>query len=112
MAVSIATIKVLLMQTNTTFQDDILLILKEHSMRWVCTQVGVPFEAFPDDLEYIADEITMARVNLLQSEGMKAEHTDISRFDYKQDIYSEWIPVIADWVDMKERRNRRRLKMI
>lgn len=112
MIIDITTLKILLMQKNIDYQDEIITKLKEFSMRWVSTQAGRDYEDFPMPLDYIADEITMARINLLQSEGLKAEHTDISRFDYRTDIYSQWIPVIDDWVDLQERRNRRKLKMI
>lgn len=59
------------------------------------------------ELDYIADELTASRMSQLNSEGLKTESTDITRYDYKDDIYANWYGILNRWLEQQgEYRNK------
>lgn len=99
--VDIAELKILQGYGSINLRDDLLKLLKGRAMLHICNYLGIKFavDTFPEDLEYVADELASSRLSLINSEGIKSEVTDISRFDYIDDIYANWYKVLDDWKD-------------
>ena len=49
---------------------------------------------------------------MLNSEGLKTESTDISRYDYVDDIYKNWYNWLDDWRRKEESNGKNRVRMI
>lgn len=98
--VDIAELKLIQGYGALSIRDDLLKLLKGRAMQYICIYIGKTFEVatFPKDLEFVADELAASRLSSINSEGLKAEITDISRFDYTEDIYANWVPVLDEWM--------------
>ncbi|QOC57480.1 hypothetical protein EH802P2_00058 [Enterococcus phage EH802P2] len=98
--VNIDELKIIQGYGSISLRDDLLKLLKGRAMQHICIYIKKPFSvaSFPQALEYIADELAASRLSLVNSEGIKTEVTDISRFDYSEDIYANWYKVLDDWV--------------
>lgn len=97
--VDIAELKIIQGYGSITLRDELLKLLKGRAMLHICIYLGITFtvEEFPEELEYVADELAASRLSLINSEGIKAEVTDISRYDYIDDIYAKWYMVLDEW---------------
>ncbi|CDK41794.1 hypothetical protein GUE55_15300 [Listeria monocytogenes] len=72
-------------------QDEVLTILISNIQKAILLIVGMEVtDVFPEELSFIAVEIACSRYQQLNSEGLKLESTDISRFDYESDIYAKY----------------------
>lgn len=98
--VDIAELKLIQGYGALSIRDDLLKLLKGRAMQYICIYIGKTFDVatFPKDLEFVADELAASRLSSINSEGLKAEITDISRFDYTDDIYANWVPVLDEWM--------------
>lgn len=102
--VNIDELKIIQGYGSVSLRDDLLKLLKGRAMQHICIYIKKPFtlESFPPELEYIADELAASRLSLINSEGLESEVTDISRYDYQDDIYANWYKVLDDWMDAQE----------
>lgn len=100
MTVELRRLKILLGISQDDFsQDEVLTVIKENVINAISQYIGVTPLSFPYmELEWIADEICTSRYSLLNSEGLKTESTDISRFDYKDDIFAQWLPYLDRFI--------------
>ena len=98
-AIDISELKIMLGYFNTSVRDNLLKVLKKRARQHICQIVKQPVNKFPMELDYIADELTASRLSSLNSEGLKTESTDITRYDYKDDIYANWMSILLDWAD-------------
>lgn len=98
--------------SNTNVRDTLLISVKKDAISLICLRLGRTPDRFPEALEVVADNITKAAITQLNSEGLKTEMTDISRYDYVEDIYEQWIPWIDNWQSQSEAGNRKRLRML
>lgn len=98
-AIDISELKLMLGYFNSAIRDNLLKVLKKRARQHICQVIRVEPIKFPMALDYIADELTAARMSSLNSEGLKTESTDITRYDYKDDIYANWMPILSDWAD-------------
>lgn len=98
--IELTRLKVLLgIPKDDTTQDEVLTVIKETAQLAICQYIGVTPLNYPVmELDWIADEISTARFSLLNSEGLKTETTDISRFDYKDDIFAQWLPYLDKYM--------------
>lgn len=98
--VDIAELKLIQGYGALSIRDNLLKLLKGRAMQYICIYIGRPFSVkdFPQELEFVADELAASRLSSINSEGLKAEITDISRFDYTEDIYANWMPVLDEWM--------------
>lgn len=109
--IDISELKLMLGYFNTSIRDNLLKVLKKRARQHICQVIKQPVLQFPLDLDYIADELTAARLSSLNSEGLKTESTDITRYDYKDDIYANWMPILLDWADDNDLLKGRKFKM-
>lgn len=77
--------------------DRLLLLLKTNASNAI--KLFLRSSSLPEELEWIADELAVIRFGLLNSESVKAESTDLSRFDYKDDIFEQYIPILEQYRD-------------
>lgn len=98
-AIDISEIKLMLGYFNSSIRDNLLKVLKKRARQHICQVINVEVNKFPMELDYIADELTAARLSSLNSEGLKTESTDITRYDYKDDIYLNWMSTLHAWAD-------------
>ncbi|WAX12676.1 hypothetical protein EC99P1_00084 [Enterococcus phage EC99P1] len=110
-AIDISELKLMLGYFNTSIRDNLLKVLKKRARQHICQVIKQPVLQFPLELDYIADELTAARLSSLNSEGLKTESTDITRYDYKDDIYANWMPILLDWADDNDLLKGRKFKM-
>lgn len=98
--VDIAELKLIQGYGALAIRDNLLKLLKGRAMQYICIYIGQPFsvESFPEALEFIADELAASRMSTINSEGLDSEVTDISRYDYTDDIYANWVPVLDEWM--------------
>lgn len=101
--VNIDELKIIQGYGSISLRDNLLKLLKGRAMQHICMYIKRPFSvaSFPPPLEYIADELAASRLSLINSEGIKTEVTDISRFDYQEDIYRNWYSVLDEWVSQE-----------
>jgi hypothetical protein len=99
-AIDISELKIMLGYGNSGIRDNVLKVLKKRARQHICIFIKRPLTEFPiADLDYIADELTASRMSQLNSEGLKTESTDITRYDYTEDIYKNWYAVLNEWLD-------------
>lgn len=110
-AIDISELKLMLGYFNTSIRDNLLKVLKKRARQHICQVIKQPVLQFPLELDYIADELTAARLSSLNSEGLKTESTDITRYDYKDDIYANWMPILLDWADDNDLLKGRKFQM-
>ncbi|AFQ96203.1 hypothetical protein LP032_056 [Listeria phage LP-032] len=112
--INIEAIKVIIgLPADEHDQDLVLAILKSHIQKVICIVLGVPYTEYPEaDLDFIADEILAQRYNQLNSEGLKLESTDITRFDYIADIYKNWLPYLEQYGINNPTEGKGRLRML
>ena len=110
-AIDISELKIMLGYFNTAVRDNLLKVLKKRARQHICQIIKQPVDKFPTELDYIADELTAARLSSLNSEGLKTESTDITRYDYKDDIYANWMPILLDWADDNDLLKGRKFQM-
>ena len=110
--VDITDLKLMLGYDSMKVKDELLSLLKRRAMQAICLYINKPVDQLPSELEFIADELVASRINLLNSEGMKTESTDISRYDYVNDIYQTWYKWLDNWVNDNTTKNRNRLRML
>lgn len=111
-AIDISELKLMLGYFNTSIRDNLLKVLKKRARQHICQVIKQPVLQFPLELDYIADELTAARLSSLNSEGLKTESTDITRYDYKDDIYANWMPILLDWADENNLIKGKRFRMV
>lgn len=92
--------------------DKLLRLLKSNAARAICLFLRSTY--LPLDLEWVADEVAITRYGLINSESIKAESTDLSRFDYKDDIFEQYLPILEQYRDdhRDEFGGGRRLRML
>lgn len=106
-AIDITELKIMLGYSNSALRDNVLKVLKKRARQHICIFIERSIEEFPMDLDYIADELTASRMSQLNSEGLKTESTDITRYDYKDDIYANWYGILNRWLEQQgEYRNK------
>lgn len=98
-SIDISELKIMLGYFNTAVRDNLLKVLKKRARQHICQIIKQPLNLFPMELDYVADELTAARLSSLNSEGLKTESTDITRYDYTEDIHAKWMRVLLDWAD-------------
>lgn len=111
-AIDISELKLMLGYFNTAIRDNLLKVLKKRARQHICQVIRITPAEFPSELDYVADELTAARMSSLNSEGLKTESTDITRYDYKEDIYADWMPILLDWADDNDTLKGRKLRMV
>lgn len=68
-------IKIMLnLDTDDSSKDTLLTILLENAVSTICVYLGV--DSFPATLEYIAQELTVARYRKIGAEGISTEKID------------------------------------
>ncbi|UQT01029.1 hypothetical protein LMOIWNZ_00003 [Enterococcus phage vB_OCPT_CCS3] len=106
-AIDITDLKLMLGYGNSTIRDNVLKVLKRRARQHICLFINKEVTDFPVELDYIADELTAGRMSQLNSEGLKTESTDITRYDYKDDIYANWYAILNRWLKQQgEYRNK------
>ncbi len=110
--IDISDLKLMLGYQSIAIKDDLLTLLKKRAMTAIAVYVGRSPDRFPNELEFIADELVASRLTMLNSEGLKTESTDISRYDYVDDIYKNWYNWLDDWRRKEESNGKNRVRMI
>lgn len=110
-SIDISELKIMLGYFNSSIRDNLLKVLKKRARQHICQVIKKPVTEFPMELDYIADELTAARLSSLNSEGLKTESTDITRYDYKDDIYANWMPTLLEWADDNDLLKGRKFRM-
>lgn len=112
-SIDITELKLMLGYGNVTVRDNVLKVLKKRARQHICLFIERKPSEFPiEDLDYVADELTAERMSQLNSEGLKTESTDITRYDYKDDIYKNWYPVLNKWLDNNGEYRKRAFMMV
>ena len=111
-AIDITDLKLMLGYGNSTIRDNVLKVLKKRARQHICLFIKKEVNDFPMELDYIADELTASRMSQLNSEGLKTESTDITRYDYKDDIYLNWMSTLHAWADNNGTYKGRKFRMM
>lgn len=78
-------IKILLSINNEdTTKDEVLNILLEQAMDTICIYLGI--QDFPNDLDFVAEQMVIVRYNRLGSEGITTEKIDVLSTTYSYNI--------------------------
>lgn len=56
----------------------------------------------PDELDYIVDEVTIARFNRIGSEGMSSESVEGRSANYNDDYFADFAEDIQGYIDSKD----------
>lgn len=58
--------------------------------------------AIPDELDYIVDEVTIARFNRIGSEGMSSESVEGRSANYNDNYFADFAEDIQGYIDSKD----------
>jgi len=97
--VDIMPVKVLLgMELTDETQDTLLQLLKKNAQTLI--RLEIKASTFPDDLDFIADELTVKRYNKISSEGYKNETISSRNVTFESDMLDEYRVYIDKWLAM------------
>ena len=103
-------VRILLGITDGT-QDEILeTILRAVQARLKVLLGGV--DVSPEQLEYIAEEVTVIRYNHVGSEGMSAHTVEVESISYSDNDFSGFMTDIEAWQDEQKNTKRGRVRFL
>ena len=111
--IDITRLKILL-NIEDDSEDDLLVILKEHSQWKIKAYLQIDQEEeFPMILDWVADEVTAKRYNKLSAEGLLSEGISGVTHTFEEDFLKEFIPVLDNYIrHMKPTTKKGRLVML
>ncbi len=78
-------IKILLgINKEDTTRNDVLNILLEQAIDTICIYLGI--QDFPDELDFVAEQMVIVRYNRLGAEGITTEKIDVLSTTYSYNI--------------------------
>lgn len=97
--VDLLPVKIMLgISTDDETQDSLLSILKQNAQTMIKLELRAT--TFPDDLDFVADELTIKRYNKMTSEGMVNETSANRNITFQQDDLKEYRQILENWLAM------------
>lgn len=100
-------VKLVLSITNDK-QDELLTILLTNAINTVCLYVDC--EQIPKQLEFVAEQMTVARYRKLGSEGISSEAVDVLKTTFQTDDLRPYKDVLNKYI--KNHTDSRRIKFL
>lgn len=72
----------------------------DNAKNMILTLLGV--EEFPDKLNYIVDDVVLAKFNKFHNEGMNSISEEGLSITFEQDELKKYYPVLQSWLDNQE----------
>ena len=88
-------IKTILSLTEDDSQDEILAILLSNAMNTICIYIGV--DTFPEELGFVAEQLTVIKYRKLGSEGISSEKLDVISVTYQSDELSQFKNILNQY---------------
>ncbi len=97
MTMTLDNIKVLLSLTEDDSQDEILSVLLLNASKMVCVFLGV--EDLPKTLEFVVEDMTIAKYRKLGAEGIKQEKIDVLSTTYVTNDLDPYKAILIQYKD-------------
>ncbi len=97
MAMTLDNIKVLLSLTEDDSQDEILAILLTNASNMICVYLGV--NEIPFNLEFVAEDMAVAKYRKLGAEGIKQEKIDVISTTYVTNDLDPYRAILNQYKD-------------
>ena len=101
-------VKVLLSLTDDSSQDELLTVLLNNAVSTIILYLGV--EDIPDELTFIAEQMTVIKYRRIGAEGIDTEKIDVLSTKYIADDLKQFISMLDRYKD--NNLGGRRLRML